>query len=90
MDGESYLQWRHDSREFDSLYEAETWADSIYNEIGNLYDGYTTADRKVAYALTFLLGTRRDWQETVRTFIDRTQTPVRYCVIIIRQSERGE
>lgn len=47
---------REDTRIFDTMWEAEEWAHSISNEIyGSVFDGYTTYDYKVAYALAFSL-----------------------------------
>ncbi|WOV86796.1 hypothetical protein QWT69_13065 [Sporosarcina oncorhynchi] len=37
------LKWKRESIIFDSLFEADVWADSIGNEIyAKLYDGYDT------------------------------------------------
>ena len=41
---------------FDTMREADVWADSIANEMyGRLYDSYSTPDYKIAYALAFRL-----------------------------------
>lgn len=41
---------------FDTMQEADVWADSIANEMyGRLYDSYITPDYKIAYALAFRL-----------------------------------
>ncbi|AZB42100.1 hypothetical protein CEF21_07235 [Bacillus sp. FJAT-42376] len=49
-------RWKHEDRLFETLWEAELWADSIANEMSaKLYDGYSTPDHKVAYVLSFLL-----------------------------------
>ncbi|POB12331.1 hypothetical protein CO251_00240 [Sulfobacillus sp. hq2] len=66
------MRWEHDNQEFDSLYDAKTWAGSTYSETGNLYDGCASPDRKLAYALAFLLGTWGEWPDTVRTIRKRS------------------
>ncbi len=41
---------------FATMRESHEWAYSvIYNEIGNLYDGYKTTDEKIASSLVFEL-----------------------------------
>lgn len=41
---------------FDTMHEADVWADSIANEMyGRLYDRYNTPDYKIACALAFRL-----------------------------------
>ncbi|MEK9198444.1 hypothetical protein SFC08_16040 [Lysinibacillus halotolerans] len=50
------IKWYSENLIFDSLHEADVWADSIANEIcARLYDGYITPDYKIAYALAFRL-----------------------------------
>lgn len=50
------LEWKREDILFDSLYEADVWADSIGNEMyARLYDGYDTLDYKIAYSLAFRL-----------------------------------
>lgn len=50
------LKWKKESVIFDSLFEADVWADSIVNEMfAKLYDGYDTPDYKIAYCLAFRL-----------------------------------
>ena len=50
------LRWYEEDTVFDTLRESYEWVSSgIYNEIGNLYDGYRTADEKMAYALVYEL-----------------------------------
>jgi len=42
-------------------YEADTWADSIANEIyGRIYNGYDTPDYKIAYSLAFRLASIKE------------------------------
>ncbi|PIC96768.1 hypothetical protein CSV69_04405 [Sporosarcina sp. P26b] len=49
-------RWKTEDIIFDSLFEADVWADSIANEMyARLYDGYDTCDYKIAYALAFRL-----------------------------------
>ncbi len=50
------IKWNREEILFDTLYEADTWADSIANEIyGRIYNGYDTPDYKIAYSLAFRL-----------------------------------
>ncbi|PIC77644.1 hypothetical protein CSV74_06065 [Sporosarcina sp. P19] len=50
------LKWKIENSIFDSLFEADVWADSIANEMyAKLYDGYDTCDYKIAYGLAFRL-----------------------------------
>ncbi|KZZ84725.1 hypothetical protein [Bacillus sp. SJS] len=49
-------KWKQENRIFETLWEAEMWADSIANEmVGKLYKTYITPDHKVAYVLAFNL-----------------------------------
>lgn len=44
------LKWKSENIVFDSLYEADVWANSIGNEIyARLYDGYDTLDYKITF-----------------------------------------
>ena len=53
------IKWNREEILFDTLYEADTWADSIANEIyGRIYNGYDTPDYKIAYSLAFRLACR--------------------------------
>lgn len=50
------LRWKKEDIMFDSIREADVWADSIANEIfARLYDAYDTPDYKIAYSLAFRL-----------------------------------
>lgn len=50
------IKWNTEEIIFDTMYEADMWADSIANEIyGKIYDGYDTPDYKIAYSLAFRL-----------------------------------
>lgn len=50
------IRWHQDGMKFDTLRESHEWAYSVvYNEIGNLYDGYQTEDEKIAYSLVYEL-----------------------------------
>lgn len=50
------FQWHQDGKTFETIREAHEWAyNVIYNEIGKLYDGYKTADEKIAYSLVYEL-----------------------------------
>lgn len=74
-----------DTMIFDSMYEAETWADSICNEIyASVFDGYMTFDYKVAYALAFLLaGVKQFHVCTERSVLEDKMV---YKVWVIRTS----
>lgn len=51
------IRWKREDVVFETLWESEVWADSIANEIyGRTIDGYITPDYKIAYALSFFLG----------------------------------
>ncbi|WP_369902189.1 hypothetical protein [Bacillus manliponensis] len=74
---------RQDTMIFDSMYEAETWADSICNEIyASVFDGYMTFDYKVAYALAFLLAEVTEFH--VRTEKIFSENKFVYKVWVIR------
>ncbi|MCZ8532518.1 hypothetical protein [Psychrobacillus psychrodurans] len=50
------IRWKREEIFFETLYEADVWADSLANEIyGRIYDGYITSDYKIAYSLAFRL-----------------------------------
>ena len=88
------LRWYEDEMVVDSMEEAREWVSSgIYNEIGNLYDGYRTADEKMACALvyeltelntvhdpTFHIFARKEWDGNrfyFRVWVKRIQGPVK-------------
>ncbi|WP_303969690.1 hypothetical protein [Sporosarcina ureae] len=49
-------RWKTEDIIFDSMFEADVWADSLANDMyARLYDGYDTPDYKIAYALAFRL-----------------------------------
>ncbi|GGA27986.1 hypothetical protein [Paenibacillus physcomitrellae] len=51
-----HLRWFEETESFETLREAEEWVSSdAYNKIGHEYDGYTTTDPMLAYALVFQL-----------------------------------
>ncbi len=57
------LRWYEEATVFDTMWESWEWVSSgIYNEIGNLYDGYRTADEKMAYALVYQLAQLNTFQ----------------------------
>ncbi|MGG2027953.1 hypothetical protein AB1282_19830 [Gottfriedia sp. S16(2024)] len=52
----SWIRWYEDGMSFSTMRESHEWAyNVIYNEIGNLYDGYKTTDEKIASSLVFEL-----------------------------------
>ena len=65
------LKWKRESIIFDSLFEADVWADSIGNEIyAKLYDGYDTPDYKIAYSLAFRLAEIEEFRVITERSID--------------------
>ena len=57
------IKWNVEELMFDSLYEADVWADSIANEMyARLYNGYDKPDNKIAYSLAFRLAEIRNLQ----------------------------
>jgi len=65
------LQWKRENIIFDSLYEADVWADSIGNEMyARLYDGYDTPDYKIAYSLAFRLAEMKEFRVFAKETID--------------------
>ncbi|WP_438311395.1 hypothetical protein [Sporosarcina sp. FA9] len=64
-------KWKRESIIFDSLFEADVWADSIGNEIyARLYDGYDTPDYKIAYSLAFRLAEIEEFRVMTKRSID--------------------
>lgn len=65
------LTWKTENIIFDSLFEADVWADSIANEMyAKLYDGYDTSDYKIAYALAFRLAEMKEFRVLAKKTID--------------------
>ena len=65
------LKWKRENIIFDSLYEADVWADSIGNEIyARLFDGYSTPDYKIAYALAFRLAEMKEFRVVTEIAMD--------------------
>lgn len=57
------IKWKIEEVIFDTMYEADMWADSIANEIyGRIYDGYNTPDNKIAYSLAFRLASIEEYK----------------------------
>ncbi|MTH53400.1 hypothetical protein GKZ89_08220 [Bacillus mangrovi] len=55
------MRWKKEDQMFETLWEAEMWADSIVNEMhAQLYEGYETSDHKIAYVLAFYLSSGHD------------------------------
>lgn len=49
--GDTLSRWKVEEIAFETMREADVWADSIANEMyGKLYDSYSTTDYKVACA----------------------------------------
>lgn len=68
------IKWNVEELMFDSLYEAEVWADSIANEMyARLYNGYETPDYKIAYSLAFRLAEIKEFTIRTARTIDRYQ-----------------
>ncbi|MGE7861897.1 hypothetical protein ACQKOA_12710 [Bacillus mobilis] len=56
------MRWKREDVIFETIREAEVWADGVANEMyGRVFDGYETLDYKVAYALAFLLAQNREF-----------------------------
>ncbi|HDR4420780.1 TPA: hypothetical protein QCP59_001550 [Bacillus cereus] len=56
------MKWKKEDVIFETIREAEVWADSIANEMyGRVFNGYETPDYKIAYALAFLLAKNREF-----------------------------
>jgi hypothetical protein len=50
------IRWHEDGMKFDTHRESWEWASSVvYNEIGNIYEGYRTEDEKIACSLVYEL-----------------------------------
>lgn len=65
------LRWKKEDIIFDSLHEADEWADSIGNEIyARLYDGYDTPDYKIAYSLAFRLAEMKEFRVVTEIAMD--------------------
>ncbi len=57
------MKWKREDVIFETIREAEVWADGVANEMhGRLFDGYETLDYKIAYALSFFLAQNREYQ----------------------------
>lgn len=57
------FRWKSEDIIFDSLHEADVWADSIGNEMfARLYDGYETPDYKIACCLAFRLAEIKEFK----------------------------
>ncbi|TFE00692.1 hypothetical protein [Jeotgalibacillus salarius] len=81
------LRWKREDILFDSLYEADVWADSIGNEMyARLYDGYDTRDYKIAYALAFRLAEVNEFRVHTETTINND---TRYKVWVSLLQERS-
>ncbi len=53
------MRWKKEDVIFETIREAEVWADGVANEMyGRVLDGYATRDYKVAYALSFFPSTK--------------------------------
>ncbi|EOP14101.1 hypothetical protein KQ3_03921 [Bacillus cereus B5-2] len=56
------VRWKREDVFFDTIREAEVWADGVVNEMyGRVFDGYETLDYKIAYALAFFLAKNREF-----------------------------
>ncbi|TPV43679.1 hypothetical protein [Bacillus dicomae] len=71
------MRWKREAVIFETIREAEVWADSIANEMyGRVFDGYETRDYKIAYALSFFLAQNRkfnihtevEWNENIDVY----------------------
>ena len=72
---------KHEDIIFETMREADVWADSISNEIhGATINGYVTPDSKIAYSLAFILCQNPHY--IVRSSEEIDHTPIRYKVWI--------
>lgn len=56
------MRWKREAVIFETIREAEVWADSIANEMyGRVFDRYETRGYKIAYALSFFLAQNREF-----------------------------
>lgn len=56
------MRWKGEAVIFETVREAEVWADGVANEMhGRVFDGYETPDYKIAYALSFFLAQNQDF-----------------------------
>lgn len=77
------IKWNREEILFDTLYEADTWADSIANEIyGRIYNGYDTPDYKIVYSLAFRLASIKECRVYTESSIES-----RYKVWVIFEIE---
>lgn len=77
------IKWNREEILFDTLYEADTWADSIANEIyGRIHNGYDTPDYKIAYSLAFRLASIKEYRVYTENSIEG-----RYKVWVIFEIE---
>lgn len=86
------IRWHKDGMKFETLRESHEWAYSVvYNEIGNIYDGYQTEDEKIAYSLVYELTRLNTFSsESVEVFAhelySNPETPIVYRVWVKRKS----
>ncbi|MGF9766280.1 hypothetical protein [Bacillus albus] len=71
------MRWKREDVIFETMREAEVWADGIANEMyGRVFGGYETRDYKIAYALSFFLAknhefnihTEVEWNENIDVY----------------------
>ncbi|ADY23742.1 hypothetical protein P4U05_09850 [Bacillus paranthracis] len=71
------MRWKREDVIFETMREAEVWADGIANEMyGRVFGGYETRDYKIAYALSFFLAknyefnihTEVEWSENIEVY----------------------
>ena len=75
------FKWKVENTVFDSLHEADVWADSIGNEMfAKLYDGYDTPDYQIAAFLAFRLAEMNEFRVLTQSTIGE---PVRYQVWVV-------
>ncbi|AOY17890.1 hypothetical protein BGI23_22185 [Bacillus sp. ABP14] len=71
------MRWKREDVIFETMREAEVWADGIANEMyGRVFGGYETRDYKIAYALSLFLAqnqefnihTEVEWNENIDVY----------------------
>ncbi|WP_259416293.1 hypothetical protein [Bacillus toyonensis] len=76
------MRWKREDVIFETIREAEVWADGIANEMyGRVFDGYETPDYKIVYVLSFFLAQNREFN--VHTEVECNENIELYKVWIV-------
>lgn len=61
-----HIRWNEDGMKFETMRESREWVSAVVcDELGNLYDGYRTADEKIACSLVYELARLNTSQEPI-------------------------